>query len=73
QNALRHASPQKIHVQLQYGSKSVRLQIQDDGCGFDSGNASGASPAAGFGLRGLKERVDEIQGTLQIQFDFPTP
>ncbi len=83
QNALRHASPHKIHVQLRYGSKSVGLQIQDDGCGFDSSSADSAGHAAGFGLRGLKERVDEIQGTLQIQsgkgqgtriqIDFPTP
>jgi signal transduction histidine kinase len=83
QNALRHASAHQILVRLLYASHSVGLQIEDDGRGFDSSGAASNGNAAGFGLRGLRERVDEIQGSLQIQsgqahgtriqIDFPMP
>jgi signal transduction histidine kinase len=62
-NALKYASPTCIRLQLVCTSRRVRLQITDDGTGFD--------PAAvhqkGFGLAGMRERVQLMQGDISIQ------
>ena len=42
----------------------VRLEIQDDGCGFDLDEARNSG---GMGLSMLEERVDSMHGMLQIE------
>lgn len=54
-NALRHANPQTLRIQLSFQKDSVRLVIQDDGSGFD------VAPArAGFGILGMEKRARDI-------------
>jgi signal transduction histidine kinase len=40
---------------------SVRIEVVDDGAGFDP-----SSPRAGFGLTGMRERVTLAGGTFEI-------
>jgi PAS domain S-box-containing protein len=61
-NILRHARAKSISVSLKQGRKNVILEIQDDGCGFDSKKVD----RAGLGLRNMKERTAQINGTLKI-------
>ncbi|MFN2493970.1 MAG: histidine kinase, partial [Pyrinomonadaceae bacterium] len=64
-NAVRHAHAQRIVVSLVFDAHRVRLQVQDDGCGFDSqGAGNGAS--GHFGLIGMRERVEQIGGIFSI-------
>ncbi|MBL9201572.1 MAG: ATP-binding protein [Opitutaceae bacterium] len=64
-NALKHARPQRIELCLSFSPGSVRLQVRDDGRGFDPGSASG--PKHGhFGLQGMRERMKRIGGRLEI-------
>jgi signal transduction histidine kinase len=63
-NAVRHADPQNIKVQLIYDSVGVALDIVDDGCGFDAG---GKPPVGHFGLVGMRERANKIHATFTIE------
>ncbi len=66
-NAVRHAHPQHISLELRFAVRQLRLTIQDDGCGFSGQphpNSSG--PEGHFGLTGMRERAAEIGGTLTL-------
>jgi signal transduction histidine kinase len=61
-NAVRHARPRTIQLQLVYGRSSVKLRVRDDGDGF---NAHGET--AGFGIRGMKRRAESIGASFRIR------
>lgn len=63
-NALKHAQCENIHITLSFDSNKVDLVIQDDGVGAK--NYEG-----GYGLVGLQERVQLLNGSLEIQSDKP--
>ncbi|MEY2880216.1 MAG: hypothetical protein RLZZ15_2596 [Verrucomicrobiota bacterium] len=63
-NALKHARPRVIDLEIGFEPALVRLIVRDDGCGFDPA----AEHADGhFGLRGMKERVEQMKGELSIR------
>jgi PAS domain S-box-containing protein len=61
-NALRHAHATHLKVRLKFEAQSLSLELRDDGCGFDP-----ELRRDGFGLVGMKERVEEMGGHLSIQ------
>lgn len=63
QNALKHAKASVIQVKLEMNQKNIIAVIKDDGIGFDPNIRKEDS----FGLRGMKERVELLEGTLTIQ------
>lgn len=63
-NAERHSDATEITVDLSYGAESLRLQVGDNGCGFDY--ASARSKTGHYGLRGLEERAALIDAELKI-------
>ncbi|MBE9064605.1 GAF domain-containing sensor histidine kinase [cf. Phormidesmis sp. LEGE 11477] len=60
-NVLKHANAATLEISLTYRPQQVSLQIYDDGCGF-----SPQFKTEGFGLVGMSERVDQINGQLRI-------
>jgi two-component system, NarL family, sensor histidine kinase DesK len=56
-NVLRHAQARTCRLRLEQENGSCRLEIQDDGQGF--------STIEGNGLRGMRERVEMLGGTLE--------
>ncbi len=64
-NAVRHGQAQRILINLLFDSKRVQLRIRDDGCGFDQ-QISNNGDSNHFGLLGMRERAEEIGGTLSI-------
>jgi len=60
-NTLKHARAQQVTVHLRQEREFVALEITDDGVGFDPSRSS-----AGLGLRGMRERVAQLKGTLVI-------
>ncbi|WP_180954403.1 sensor histidine kinase [Bacillus sp. V5-8f] len=62
QNALKHASPRNIIVKLAMTKEMVSVSIKDDGKGFDSTQQKEGS----FGLMGMKERVELLEGEMSI-------
>ena len=61
-NALRHGKPGRIAVRLGQAPGRVTLEIADDGAGFDAAACAGG----GLGLRGMRERVAGLGGTLDV-------
>ena len=64
-NAVTHAQAQRIFVDLVFDARRVRLNVRDDGRGFDS-QAIGNGGNGHFGLVGMRERAEQIGGTLSI-------
>ena len=60
-NVVKHAQATQISVQLSTKSKSLYMQVLDNGRGFDPNKNT-----TGFGLRGMKERAIALGGTCQI-------
>jgi signal transduction histidine kinase len=60
-NVRKHARAQSATVRLGYDPDAVRLEVSDDGAGFDPASVSG-----GFGLGGMRARVAEAGGTLTV-------
>jgi signal transduction histidine kinase len=60
-NVRKHAKAGSVAVTLDYGATAVRLEVRDDGTGFDPQTASG------FGLRGMRERATQVDGTLDVR------
>jgi len=63
-NVIRHAHAQSVQVGIEFSERAIRLQVSDDGIGFDPASASERS---GFGLRGMRERVQRVGGTIQFE------
>lgn len=63
QNACKHAKADMIKVSMECRQDSVVLLVNDDGVGFDSDQERDDS----FGLIGMKERVDVLEGQLTIK------
>jgi signal transduction histidine kinase len=64
-NALKHAHASRVKVSLSFDSDTAQMRVADDGCGFDTACVDGL--ANHFGLRGMRERAERIQGEFQIQ------
>jgi signal transduction histidine kinase/outer membrane murein-binding lipoprotein Lpp len=60
-NCVRHARANRIEVALTYLTDALIVSVADNGVGFDP-----AVRAGGLGLRGIEERVRELQGTMSI-------
>jgi len=67
-NAVKHAKAQHIHVDLVFDACRVQLRVRDDGCGFDP-KAKGNGALGHFGLIGMRERAEQIGGTLAFRSD----
>ncbi len=64
-NALKHAKATRIDMLLRFDPDSIALVVTDDGCGLGQGPME--VPGGHFGLRGVRERVDKLGGT--VEFD----
>lgn len=60
-NALRHSNADNVWVELDLSDDTIRLEVGDDGQGFDP-----SSPAEGMGLANLRSRTAEAGGTVTV-------
>ena len=63
-NALRHAAPRRITVELDYRDDGLRLRVADDGAGFE---VDDKKQYQGYGLKGMRERAAAVKADLQIR------
>lgn len=65
-NAIKHARPRRIVIEFRFDHSSVLMHVHDDGCGFECSRVTpGAS--GGFGLLGMRERIESLGGRLSIK------
>lgn len=60
-NVVRHARASRAWVRVRPFREGLLLEVRDDGTGM------GPGPRAGYGLRFMRERAEEIGGTLEIE------
>jgi DNA-binding NarL/FixJ family response regulator len=63
-NARRHAQARHVRVIASGSAKRLRIEISDDGWGFDTDRALAAG--GGTGLKGMRERAALLDGDLEI-------
>jgi signal transduction histidine kinase len=59
-NVAKYASASAAHVSVRRVERQAVVEVSDDGVG-------GAEPAAGSGLRGLGDRVEALDGRLDVE------
>jgi signal transduction histidine kinase len=60
-NATQHGDAKRVKIHLHALNGGAELTVRDDGTGFDP-----ADPADGFGLRGMMERIELVQGRFEV-------
>ena len=60
-NSLKYAHPRNFETRLIFNTKELRLELRDDGDGFQV-----KARHDGFGLAGMHERVEQMGGNLTI-------
>jgi signal transduction histidine kinase len=66
-NAVLHASAHRIRIVLHADARSARLEVMDDGIGFDPVLIAGSEGALKGGLSSMRERVALVDGGLEIK------
>jgi signal transduction histidine kinase len=62
QNSIKHSKCKNIKVSIQQENDFVKLQIQDDGIGFEIENTVGK----GIGLKNIAKRIQLLDGTFNL-------
>ena len=70
-NVAKHARATRVGLTLSYMEDLITLDVRDDGVGFVTVNGSGPrrprDAQGGFGLSAMRERVEGVAGTLEIE------
>jgi len=65
-NVLRHAQAESVLVQLEADDRELRIEIEDDGRGFDAGGPT-PSDRPHYGLLGIRERAEILGGSARVE------
>lgn len=66
-NAIKHANPKNILIQLSKNESILNLTVEDDGKGFDTKQLANSK---GTGLKNVQSRVDYLKGNFAIESTF---
>ncbi len=64
-NVRKHARARSVRIALAVSDGSVEATVQDDGEGFDAARP-GTPEESTFGLRFMRERAEEVGGTVSV-------
>jgi signal transduction histidine kinase len=62
-----HAQANHASVTLGYLPEGVTLDVFDDGRGFDPGTVPPPSESGGYGLRAMRQRIEQLGGELSVE------
>jgi signal transduction histidine kinase len=74
-NVAKHAGATRVGLTLSYMDEEVVLDVRDDGRGFDPARtrqpayagAAAPPPPGGFGLLAMRQRIEDVAGTLAVE------
>lgn len=66
-NVVKHARAQRVEISLSRRGETLRLEVADDGAGFDRESLGPAGEGRGWGLATMRERALSINGSLEIE------
>ncbi len=66
-NIQKHSRADRMKISLSKGDSAIAFGIEDNGCGFSPEDVGTRKPMGqGFGLTGMKERVELSGGNFEI-------
>ncbi len=65
-NVLKHSGARIVTVRLETAEEQINVRIKDDGCGFDLDKAMEGSQNDNYGLIGIRERVQLLEGDFKV-------
>jgi PAS domain S-box-containing protein len=65
-NSAKHAKAMSVNVSVDTGGDQLRVEIADDGIGFDAGKAREFLQSGRVGLASMRERVELANGTFMV-------
>jgi signal transduction histidine kinase len=65
-NVVKHAGASHTGITLSFMDDVVTLDVRDDGGGFEPGH-NGGGRRGGYGLIGMRQRVEQLEGTVAIE------
>jgi signal transduction histidine kinase len=65
-NTVTHADARSATVEVVMDAASVRMTVSDDGRGFAPRTTSSNAAHGSFGLRSVRERIEQLDGALRI-------
>jgi two-component system NarL family sensor kinase len=66
QNIVKHARATTARLRFTVADDTARLEVTDDGIGFDAGAVTPAPDGSGYGLRSMSERAELVGGRLRV-------
>jgi signal transduction histidine kinase len=66
-NVVKHANADTAYVGIDGLDGKFRIEIRDEGCGFDSSEIGGETENAGLGLISVRERLSLLGGSMNIE------
>jgi signal transduction histidine kinase len=63
-NAIRHSRASELNLSLTQNQTTCCVDLRDNGVGFDKSSVVGGG---GFGLKGMRERIEKVGGHLAIE------
>ena len=67
QNVVKHSRAMVATVAFSVRDRVARLEVSDNGVGFDAGTAAVDRPMGGYGMLSMAERADLVGGTLSVR------
>jgi signal transduction histidine kinase len=65
-NAFKHAQAKRIEVEIRYDERQLRVRVRDDGKGIVAKHLNEQGRPGHFGLRGMRERAEQMGGKLAV-------
>ncbi|MNO34616.1 Signal transduction histidine-protein kinase/phosphatase DegS [compost metagenome] len=65
-NAAKHAFPSYVLVEITYQAQLIKIVVKDNGLGFNVKKTSEQANRESFGLVGMRERVELLEGRMEI-------
>lgn len=65
-NAVRHAHAERVSVDLDFENTRLTLRVHDDGRGFEPGSVTSSNNEGHYGLTSMRERAEQVGGSLRV-------
>ena len=65
-NTIKHAGANLVNVEIRKNSQNIIVKVIDNGKGFTMKQGKSLSGLGGFGLFSINERLDALQGSMEI-------
>jgi PAS domain S-box-containing protein len=66
-NVMKHSHAQNARIMINTENEHIRVQVSDDGVGYDPQKLGEPTDEGGFGIFSIRERLTAVNGSLRIE------